>query len=171
MTEAISIVIPGEPFAQPRQRHGLAVRRDGSMVTNPTTGRPLVRNYQPATATNWKATAAWHMRTALGSGTKPIAGAVAVEVIANFTCPRSDWRKQTPRAQRWHTKKSRFDCDNVAKAIMDAGTGILWIDDAQVASLAVIKVIASQGEAPRTLLRVHPLPGTPTGEERWQLVP
>lgn len=146
----LRIIIPGEPFAQPRQRHGVLRRRDGSLVTRED-GTPIVHNYQPTKAVNWKATAQAHYRDAVGAGS-PLAGPVGILVTCYFTCPKSDWRTRTPRDRRWHTKTP--DADNVIKAVKDSAKGVLWLDDCQVADERTVKIIAAQGEAPRVELDV-----------------
>lgn len=138
------VVIPGEPFAQPRARAAIIA------------GRAVI--YDPKKAKNWKATAQSHMLALqLASGPLKIVlgGPVVMEVIAAFTCPKSDHRTRAPQPRRWHTKKP--DADNVLKAVKDAAKGVLWLDDSQVARETCTKIIAAQGEAPFVLLRVREL--------------
>ena len=136
----IVVEIPGEPCAQGRPRFA---RRGQHMVA-----------YDPAKSRTWKATAQDHMRHAM-AGSQPMQGPVECELFATFTCPKSDWRKREPVIARWHAKKP--DAENVAKAILDAATGVLWLDDAQVSKLEVSKVIASQGAAPGVRVEVRAL--------------
>jgi len=136
----LAIVIPGEPCAQGRPRFA---RRGAHMVA-----------YDPTKSRNWKATAQAHMRAAM-AGAQPMQGPVGCELQATFTCPAGDWRKRSPRLRRWHAK--RPDGENVAKAVLDAATGVLWLDDAQVARLDVWKLIGAQGEAPGVRLLVWQL--------------
>lgn len=142
----LEISIPGEPCAQGRPRFA---RR----------GRFVVA-YDPAKSRNWKATAQQHMRDARGPDVPPLQGPVSCEISATFTCPKGDWRKREPQSRRWHWKKP--DPENVAKAVLDAATGVLWLDDSQVARLVVVKAIGAQGEAPRVWLRVGPIAEAPT---------
>lgn len=141
----LTCTVPGEPVAQGRPR---AFRLPNGHI----------RAYDPPKSRGWKATAQAHLQDAmeaLEAGTAPFQGPLAVTVRALFTCPRSDWRAREPRSRRWHAK--RPDGENVAKAVLDAATGIVWLDDAQVARLVVEKRIGAQGEAPRVEIAVEAL--------------
>lgn len=144
MSEPLEITLPGEPCAQGRPR---AFYRPGIGV----------RMYDPEKSRSWKGMAQVHMREALaaaGAGSPLFAdGPVELLVVAVFTCPRSHWRKRDPIPRR--PKATRPDGENIAKAIQDAGTGILWLDDAQVARLVVEKVYGAQGESPMVQLTVR----------------
>lgn len=146
---SLTISIPGEPVAQGRPRF----RR---VHTN--AGREFTQTYDPAKSRNWKATAQDHFASALAQAGRraPLFpdGAVVLLVLAIFTCPRSHWRK-TPLPRR--PKQSKPDAENIAKAVQDAGNGVLFTDDSQVARLVVEKWIGAQGEAPRVVVTVKPL--------------
>jgi hypothetical protein len=45
--------------------------------------------------------------------------------------------------------------------VKDAGKGVLWLDDSQVARLVVLKAIGAQGEAPGLWMKVQPITGAP----------
>lgn len=141
MATPLRIEIPGEPVAQGRPR---AFRLPNGQI----------RAYDPAKSRTWKADARSVMRALYGGGVL-IAGPVAVAIRAVFTCPKSDFRKTQPRPRRAHAK--RPDAENVAKAVLDAATGVLWVDDAQVCRLEVEKVIGAQGEAPRVEILIEAL--------------
>ena len=49
------------------------------------------------------------------------------------SCRLKFWRKFAPTSKRFG------DCDNLAKAVLDACNGVLFVDDAQVVSLQVDK--------------------------------
>ena len=142
----ISIVIPGEPVAQGRPR---SFRLPGGGV----------RAYDPAKSRNWKAEAHVHMARAVEAEAGMLVlyplGPCEALVTAVFTCPKSDFRKE-PRVRRRHAK--RPDAENVAKAVLDAGTGVLWADDSQVARLVIEKWIGAQGERPFVEIKVRELP-------------
>lgn len=134
---AVEMVIPGEPVAQGRPRFA----RRGKFVVA----------FDPAKSRTWKATAQAHMAMVFPG--PPMLGPLSVEVAATFACPKSQWRKTEPRPARWHEK--RPDAENVAKAVLDAATGVLWFDDAQVSRLLVLKVVGAQGAAPCVWLKVE----------------
>ncbi|MDX2165700.1 MAG: RusA family crossover junction endodeoxyribonuclease [Deltaproteobacteria bacterium] len=147
------IVIPGEPHAQGRAR-AVPLMRNGEPVFQPGTRRPIIQFYDPPGSKEWKKAARTHMLAAL-AGAPPFSGPVSLQVVAYFSCPRSQWRKLNPRPARWHS--IRPDGDNCLKAVKDAAKGVLWLDDSQVSVATVEKVIAAQGEAPRTVVVVRPL--------------
>lgn len=64
------------------------------------------------------------------------------------------WVRATFRLQRPQSAPKRIvrpttkpDLDKLSRALLDAGTGILWTDDSQVVSLQVVKRFAEPGEA------------------------
>lgn len=133
--------IPGEPMAQARPRARVHPRG-------------FAQVYEPAECRRWKADARVVLERARGTAglSRPLAGPVECEVLAVFTCPLSTWRKTKPRTREPHTK--RPDVDNVAKLVLDAATGVLWLDDGQVSDLRVRKITGAQGEAPFVQLTV-----------------
>lgn len=135
----IRITIPGAPVAQGRPRF--------------STQGGFPRAYDPAKSRKWKKAAAVYMlaaRQAAGAGV--LTGAVRVEIVAVFACPTSDHRKRAPVARRRHTK--RPDAENCAKAALDAASGVIFEDDAQVCELQVVKWVGAQGEEPRVEMTV-----------------
>lgn len=114
------------------------------------------RAIEPKRSRSWKGEARHAMVHVRNSDTIPfLDGPLEVCVLAVFTCPKGDWRKTSPRARRRHAKKP--DGENVAKAVLDAATEILWRDDSQVSDLHVTKRIGAQGEAPYVEITVRPL--------------
>jgi Holliday junction resolvase RusA-like endonuclease len=75
---------------------------------------------------------------------------VAIEAVwpQPTSAPKRDWSLRRYRP-------SRPDSDNVGKAVLDAGNGILWHDDAQVVVLHVVKVTGAHGEEPRVTVVVR----------------
>ena len=135
--------IPGEPHAQAR---GRAVRVGAH-----------VRVVDPSESRSWKGSAQVHLlaaRDAAGHA-EPLTGPLSVRILAVFACPRSDYRKTAPRTRRLYT--GRKDADNIAKAVMDAGNGTVWLDDRQVALLEVRAIVGAQGEAPCVVVRIDPM--------------
>jgi Holliday junction resolvase RusA-like endonuclease len=72
---------------------------------------------------------------------------ITVRVLAVFPCPKGAQRKRMPVPTRPYVAQIN-DGDNLAKAVMDAGNGVLWNDDGQVAHLVVERWWGAQGEAP-----------------------
>lgn len=75
---------------------------------------------------------------------------VPVEVQVWFVLPRpKSFPKTKPTV---HTKKP--DLDKLIRAILDAGTGVAWSDDACVDSIRAAKRYAAIGEQSGALIRV-----------------
>lgn len=117
----IRCVIPGEPVAQGR---GRAVRFGDS-----------VRVIDPAKSRSWKGVARVFMVQARARAISgPIEGPVSVTIVLTWTLPKSAPKRNPPT---W--KVTKPDADNVAKAVLDAACGILFLDDNSVVRLVVEK--------------------------------
>lgn len=148
----LEVTIPGPPVAQGRGKVGKWKSKDG---------REGVTVRDPTKSRNWKATAQGHMQVVAAQALEGVerwdpASPLLLTIKAVFPCPASQYRKTTPVPRR-RACGSRNDCDNLAKAVMDAGNGVLWLDDGQIAVLHVEKWIGAQGEAPYVKLTVEEL--------------
>ncbi len=141
----IQFTVPGLPVAQPRQRHRVVAAG----------GRTFTQNYTPKGDPVNTYKAAIQLAASVVYKTAPITGPVAVTLLFLFPRPKSMvWaRRPMPRAH----KATKPDIENVAKAVLDALTGQLWVDDAQVASLSVVKLIAAGDEQPHTFISIERL--------------
>lgn len=128
----IRIDVPGQPVAKARPK--IAVIHGRAMA------------YTPVKTVNYEAAVALAGRTAM-AGKPPLEGALAVTVFAHFMTP-----KRGKKAGDYHT--GRPDADNVFKAAADALNGIVWRDDAQVASAQIVKTYAN---SPKLVIEVRAL--------------
>lgn len=126
--------IPGEPVAQGR---GRIVRRG-----------PHYGIADPERAASWKGAASYHMERARKAAgiSAPFARPLFVRIEARFKRPKSCRRPGV----LW--RPSRPDIDNLQKAVLDAGNGVLWMDDAQVVHCDVRKVIEIEGVGPSVVV-------------------
>ena len=69
-------------------------------------------------------------------GAPPLGAPVSMTVEAAYLIPAS-WSKAKRRAALW--KSSKPDASNVLKLLEDAMSGIVFVDDAQIAHLVVSK--------------------------------
>lgn len=89
------------------------------------------RRMTPQAYREWKRTAEWVMKI---KGDGPIVdGPVALDLLVTSTGVEVD----VSSSQTSRVKYVRGDIDNYAKAVMDAGNGLLYSDDRQVTSLTV----------------------------------
>lgn len=142
----LTVTIPGLPHGQGRPRAFVRGKHAGV--------------YDPPASRSWKAFAGEVYGYAIsaqgGCVTLPaFSGPVSVSILAVWPCPKSA-RKADRLIQRPRVGKP--DADNVAKAVCDAGNGVLWADDAQVSELHVVRIVGHEGEAPRVEVTVVEAP-------------
>ena len=134
----IQFNVDGPPCPQPRQRHRIAGSFGKAFVQNYTPKNDPVNVYKGLV----RAEASKVFRGA------PLTGSLFVLLV--FVMPRPKrlcWKnKEMPRLH--HATKP--DLDNLAKAVMDALSGVAWVDDAQVCELILSKFIAAGDEKPHT---------------------
>ena len=134
----IKLTIPGEPIAQPRQRHRIAYKANKQpYVVNYTPANDPVQSYKQAIAL----VAKQHCK-------EPIDGPVELSIDLFCTRPKSV-KGQTPY------KVTRPDLDNCVKAIQDALNGIAYVDDGKVFRLHAAKYYCEPGTQPRTEIAIE----------------
>lgn len=131
----IVFTVPGDPRGEPRKR----VR----VVTGK--GRPFAMHYPEKRAAEYRALVQEYAREAQqDAGLQIIDGPTYVVIQAAWSLPKSKWKKRNQVQPSWRTAKP--DPDNVAKLVLDALNGVIWIDDACVSRLDVIRLNSAQGE-------------------------
>ena len=131
---SITFSVDGDPVPQPRPK----------ISTRGGFGRAYVEAKHPV----------HQYRTALAAAAA-VAGAVtndepvSVVIDAVFERPKSHLNKSGVKATA--PRLPRCDVDNIAKAVLDALTGYVWLDDAQVQRLVVEKTYGTTG---RTTVRI-----------------
>ena len=133
MHETLSFKVPVTPYGKGRPRF--------------STVRGFVRTYTPEHTRAHEKTFKIYARQAM-AGRFPFESdiPVAVKVIAYFPIPASYTKKRRKQclSSGYHMKKP--DVDNVVKAVLDAMNDCVYVDDAQVHSIAVEKRYTDQDE-------------------------
>jgi Holliday junction resolvase RusA-like endonuclease len=83
---------------------------------------------------------------------------VIVSVLILAALPKTKAKKRAPRPEGW--KVTKPDVDKIARCVLDALTGVVYGDDAQVAALDIRKRVAAQGLPAETIIRVDALTET-----------
>jgi Holliday junction resolvase RusA-like endonuclease len=81
-------------------------------------------------------------------------GPVHLTVVCFFPLPKAERRKRGKVGARYHYKHGA-DLSNIAKGVEDAGNGILYSDDSQIASSVCTKWVCAQGQDPHTHISVR----------------
>lgn len=137
----IEFTVPGTPKGKGRPRFA----RIGNGV----------RTYTPAETANYEARIAYECASQ-ARGQIPLDGPLSVEIGAVFEPPKSlSKRKRAELATGApHTKKP--DCDNIAKAVLDALNGVAYGDDKQVCRQHVEKVYGEDARLDVRISQVEP---------------
>lgn len=131
---ALAFTVHGDPVPQPRPR--VSTRGGFGRAYTPT--QHPIHAYRRAIAFE-----------AAKAGATPVTASVNVVIDAVFARPKSHCNKSGLKADA--PALPRCDVDNVAKAVLDALTGVTWEDDTQVARLVVEKSYGTEG---RTTVRI-----------------
>lgn len=138
----------GDPVAQPR--HQIAVVRGRAMSYLPKATRGGKKVEHPVVA--YKRAIAL---SALAAGIRsPLEGPVCLQI--QFLIPFLKRVKERDRDDAIAHAVRKPDIDNLAKAVMDALTGLAYRDDHQIVRLLVEKVA---GDFPATHVRISSLSG------------
>jgi Holliday junction resolvase RusA-like endonuclease len=106
-----------------------------------------VRTYDPQKSKDWKAYVRLFIAEEMKAmGWERVEGGLVVKIDFALQRPKS-----LPKKVTYHTK--RPDLDNLAKAIKDAMTGIVYRDDSQIVSMTVSKHYGK----PKTSIVIVPL--------------
>lgn len=141
--QTIQFTIPGVPVSQPRAR--------ATMARSGRPGAQHARVYNPPGPID-----AFKALTRLAASqaftASPLTGPLRVDSV--FVFPRTVGQiwKRKPMPRIWHAKKP--DRDNLDKAILDAMTGVVWLDDAQVCDGRLTKWIAAGDEQPHVMVTI-----------------
>lgn len=134
MIDRVSFHVPGQPVGKGRPRF----TRDG-------------RTYTPPTTAAWERKAKSEAALVM-AGLAPLDGPLFVSIVATFRIPKS-W----PKAKRAAALAGELlhvttpDADNLIKAALDSGNGIVYRDDCQVVEVRCVK---RYGAVPGTTVSV-----------------
>lgn len=145
-----TVFVPGRPAPQGSKRHlGNGIMVEASKAVKP-----------------WRVDVAWAVRAHFPT---PLDGPVRLELEFVMPRPKSAPKRSTPPAVK------RPDLDKLARAVLDAITGVVVSDDSQIVELVASKRIAEIGERSglylaavrhEPLARPHPVPaGPPDGHD------
>jgi len=134
--ETLTFVVPGEPVPQPRAR----VSTRGGFARAYVPRQHPVHAYRDGIAIKAKA-----------AGATVTEDAFSVTIAATFGRPKSHRNKGGLKTTA--PLLPREDVDNLAKAVLDALTGVAWHDDKQVASLHIVKSYGTAGATEVTIAK------------------
>jgi len=138
MTAGIYFVVPGAPVGKGRPR---ASSRGG-----------FVRMYTDAKTLSYEQLIAKQATYAMGSLSEMLYTPISMRIVALYPIPVSWSKRKQLQALNGELIPGKPDLDNVAKAVLDAGNGVIYQDDKQVIRLVIEKRFAFD---PRVEVYVH----------------
>ena len=133
--DTLTLAIPGTPVAQGSKRHV----GGGRMIE-------MNKDLHP-----WRRDIAM---TAVEQNAEIRDGAISVTLDFYFTRPRGHFGKRGLRPSAPARPSVRPDIDKLARAVLDALTGIAFRDDGQVAELVCRKHYAAEGKPPGVTVEI-----------------
>jgi Holliday junction resolvase RusA-like endonuclease len=125
-------VVEGKPITQ------------GSMVAvyNRKTGRASVRHTQSLPLMKWRSAI---QKAAIEAGALPHTTAIACTMVFGMPRPKSHYaRSGELHPQFQNAIPSHADLDKLVRAVLDALTGVCYVDDRQVVDLHAIRLYGTQ---------------------------
>lgn len=138
MAQPLTFFAPGVPSTKGSARGFVVAGRGGGKP------RAVITNDAGPKAKAWAAIVASAAQDAM-AGAAPIEGAVSVEVIFEMPRPKAHSTKRGLRPDAPVFSKSKPDIDKLLRCFLDALTGVVFLDDAQIACLVSSKGYADGG--------------------------
>jgi len=137
----LDFYVPGQPIAKGRPKF--------------STRGGFAKAYTPAKTVNYENLVRYAAAEAM-QGAAPIPGPVHLWIHIGLQIPAS-WSKKRRglAAEQMIAATKKPDADNVLKAVKDAINGVVFIDDAQVVSIGLLK---EYSEIPGVKVRIRTLP-------------
>ena len=132
------------------------------------TGKVVTTNDNERTAP-WASAVGWAAKVAR-KGTPITSEPVEVGAVFRFPRPKAHYRKDGGLKEwaEWQKHVGKPDLDKLLRAILDALTGIAWVDDSQVCALGRSeKRYVLPGESPGASVMVYSVGAAPA-EERHE---
>ena len=140
---AVTLVIPGEPVAQPRYRHASHRTRSGRTITT---------GYLPSDHPIWAYRAALQA-AARQAGLTPLDQPLILSAQFYLLRPKRLLSRRAPDGPIWHT--GRPDLSNLIKGLEDALNGTAWMDDSVIVGYGAMgKWYVEKGGQPRTEIQI-----------------
>lgn len=141
----LDVFVPGRPAPQGSIR----------AIVHRSTGRAVAIKDNNDKQKSWRQDVRDAAYVAWGSGRPPIPGPVVIHIDFVMPRPSSTPKRRTPPAIR------KPDADKLERAVWDALTHVVWVDDSQVVQWSGTKRLAEIGETPGARVRVSAL-GVPS---------
>lgn len=127
----LELAVAGEPQPKGSMKAIPAKNADGTL-------RIAMKNDNPKTK-EWQDLVSFHATSQM-RGKKPHEGAVMLSMLFRLTRPRTHWLKSGElRSDMSEEHVDKPDVDKLVRCVLDALTGICYVDDCQVVTVSATK--------------------------------
>lgn len=123
----VTFTVLGEPRPQGSKRIGRT-----------STGRPLILDQADGRLRTWRQEVGWAAKGAM-DGVELLDGPLTVRATFRLIRPISVSERRRPMPS------VKPDVDKLTRSLLDACTGVVWRDDAQVVALDIVKIYGEPG--------------------------
>lgn len=146
----LATIVPGEAVPQGSMRSFASKRKDGT-----PTGKVSTIAGNQGRLERWRGDVRDSMRRVMEeAGCQPTGDPVDVAIFASFARPKSHLRADGQTLALRAPLVPKPDVDKIARGVLDALTGTVYLDDAQVAAVSATKMYAEPGEPARAFIVV-----------------
>lgn len=161
--EVIEFFVPGQAVPGGSKRAFAATRKDGSVVCRKGTNIPIINVTEDSGKRNkvWRTAVGYHARSKMKSR-EPIAGSCEVCFTFQIRRPQAHYRTGgfahllRPDAPTRHNQTP--DVLKLCRAVEDALTGIIYVDDSQTVKLTATKEWVGRDDYEGCNIRITVLP-------------
>jgi len=132
----VRFVVYGEPVSKERPR---------TVSTYDRSGRRSVHTYTPKSTKEWEQEIAWAYKSLYKGHCFHKPSVLRMVIDAYLSIPGSKSKKMKEKMKAGEVRPiGKRDVDNIAKAVADAGNGLIYDDDTQIVEMTVRKFYSDE---------------------------
>lgn len=165
----LEFFVPGEPVTQGSKRT-FVNKKTGKPVVNPKTGMPIIVDDNSKKLHNWRSTVGWYAKQAFG---RECLLPDPIRFVVTFWRERrkGDFRTRDGQISKLLRDtaeafpRPKPDTFKLCRAVEDALTGVIWLDDSQICDHHIFKRYCRGIEQPGVHVVIETMDNSIQGKE------